>query len=302
MLNTYTSRTQTILHDFNGTLYGSPLNLTNIINQARARVALQGQCVRVIPASSSAVSGSSITSGGSGYTTCTAAISGPDMPNGVQATATVTLSGGAVTGLTISGGSGYVNAPTVTFTGNGTGAAATLTLNPINATVLAQELYTFSALNALAANVSGVASIQSILSVAVSQGNVKPMLRYMSFVQFQAFCRVLSGTEQNYPSIWSQYGQGASGSIYLFPVPSGTYSMDWDCCCLPINLATDSDPEAIPYPWTEAVPYYAAKLCYEYSQRPDDAAKMLSEYNRYMLEARAFSMPPQVPDVYEEDD
>lgn len=302
MLNTYTTRVQTILHDFNGTLYGSPLNLTTIINQARLRVALQGQCIRVIPPSSSAVSGYSITSPGTGYTTCAAAISGPDMPNGVQATATVTLAGGAVTAITISGGSGYVNVPTVTFTGNGTGAAAALTLNQINATALVQELYTFASVNALVAATSGVATIQSVLSVAVSQGNVKPMLRYEPFVRYQAFFRIFSGTEQNYPSVWSQYGQGVLGSIYLFPVPSGTYSMDWDCACLPISLATDSDPEAIPYPWTEAVAYYAAYLCYQYSQRSDDAKMMLSEYNRLMLEARAFSMPPQVPDVYEEDD
>lgn len=301
MLNTYSTRLQTILHDFSGTLYGSPLSSTALINQARARVALQGQCIRVLPPSSGSVASATITAHGSGYTSATVAISGPALPNGVPATAFVSVGGGQVIGLTIiNPGSGYVSPPTATISGNGTGAVAQLFLTGLNATAQGQEKYNFASMNGNLP--AGVTTIQNIFSVAVSQGNTRPMMRYMSFSEFQAYCRIFEGTQQDYPAVWSQYGQGALGSLYLFPIPSGTYSMDWDCVCLPADLNSDSDPEAIPYPWTEAVSYYAAYLCYQYAQRNDDAKNMLSEYNRLMLEARAWSASPAIPDIYEDDD
>ena len=68
-----------------------------------------------------------ITNGGSGYSSApTVAIAAP--ASGVQATATATISGGAVTAITINvSGSGYVlsDAAAVTFSGgSGSGAAA----------------------------------------------------------------------------------------------------------------------------------------------------------------------------------
>jgi aryl-phospho-beta-D-glucosidase BglC (GH1 family) len=74
-----------------------------------------------------------VTAGGTGYTGApTVTISAPQQAGGVQATATATFSGGAVTAVNITNaGSGYNAVPTVTFSGGaGTGAAATATLNP----------------------------------------------------------------------------------------------------------------------------------------------------------------------------
>jgi hypothetical protein len=70
--------------------------------------------------------------GGSTYTsTPTVVLSAPDAAGGVQATATCTLTGGVVSGITITNpGSGYYNPPSVSFTGGGgTGATAQAYLN-----------------------------------------------------------------------------------------------------------------------------------------------------------------------------
>lgn len=304
-LNTYISQTQTILHDFNGVFYGSPLNLTSIINTARNKVALKGQCIRVLPPSSSSVATFTKVAGGSGYTSNpTITVSGPDVPNSTQATATAVVSGGVITAINIAiAGNGYVNTPTVTITdttGVGASYTASLLFTPMT-TTSNQEVYNFSAFNSLVARTSGVATIQEVLSVSVSYGTKKPSLRYLPFAQFQAYCRIFNNTQQNYPSFWSQYSKGANGSIYVFEVPTGTYQMEWDCACLPIALATDSDPEAIPYPWTDAVQYYAAHLCYEYAQRSDDAARMLAKFNQKMMEANTESTPPRFSDMYSDD-
>lgn len=64
-----------------------------------------------------------IENGGSTYTTATVSISAPDAAGGTQATATATVTGGAVSAITITNpGSGYYNPPTITVTGDGTGA------------------------------------------------------------------------------------------------------------------------------------------------------------------------------------
>ena len=68
-----------------------------------------------------------ITNRGSGYTSAPAVtISAPNQTNGVQATATSTITANVVSSISITnGGSGYTSAPTVTITGGGgTGATA----------------------------------------------------------------------------------------------------------------------------------------------------------------------------------
>tara|TARA_B100000287_G_scaffold43264_1_gene39027 strand:- start:3654 stop:5567 length:1914 start_codon:yes stop_codon:yes gene_type:complete len=74
------------------------------------------------------VASTTITAGGSGYSSATVTFSAPG-GTGVTATGTATLSGGAVTAITITNsGSGYSSAPTITIGGDGSGATATATL------------------------------------------------------------------------------------------------------------------------------------------------------------------------------
>jgi hypothetical protein len=71
-----------------------------------------------------------VTTGGTGYTSATAIVSGPDW-GGTIPTLTTTVAGGAVTGVVVvDGGSGYAYTPTVTIVGNGSGATATATVSP----------------------------------------------------------------------------------------------------------------------------------------------------------------------------
>ena len=77
--------------------------------------------------------------------------------------------------------------------------------------------------------------------------------------------------------------------------------MDWDCYCTPIVLVDDTTAEAIPYPWTDAVPYYAAYLAYLDAQRADDSDRMFKQYEMFMKRARNMSETPFVPDYYQSD-
>lgn len=76
--------------------------------------------------------------GGSGYTSAVVTVEDPS--TGRTATATATISGGAVSAITVTdGGSGYSSAPSITIAGDGSGATATSsTTNVTIATVDAQ--------------------------------------------------------------------------------------------------------------------------------------------------------------------
>ena len=72
----------------------------------------------------------SISTGGTGYTSATAIVTGPDW-GGTLPTLITQVAGGAVTGVTVvDGGSGYSSAPTVTIIGDGSGATATARVSP----------------------------------------------------------------------------------------------------------------------------------------------------------------------------
>src|SRR5262249_32197254 len=104
-----------------------------------------------------------------------------------------------------------------------------------------------------------------------------------------------------FPSVWSVYQYGANGSFYLFPIPSQQLSTDMDAYCSVIPLVDDNTVDAIPYPWTDAVPYYAAYLAYDNAQRKDDSARMLTDYENMMGRCRKFAEPIMIPDPYDAD-
>jgi len=111
------------------------------------------------------------------------------------------------------------------------------------------------------------------------------------------------------PNKWSQYGQGSagtgsitgigsgsmsSGSFYIDPIPDSAYALTMDCACYPSALAADTDFEAIPYLFTDAVPYFAAYLALMSAQtgaRIEQASKMMELYQMFIARANQASAP-----------
>jgi hypothetical protein len=144
-----------------------------------------------------------------------------------------------------------------------------------------QEVYKFSDwLPQVQSQLPGIESILGVLSLAVSigVGGWKPMWRRLVFSDFQARYRIWNGTfygTVSEPGWYAQYGVGPAGKLYLAPIPSQSNPMDVDLELIPAPLLTDDDPEPIPQPWVDAVPYFAAFLCLVQQQRPQDAQAMM---------------------------
>ncbi len=306
-LTEYQTEVLELLHDPSNT-YFSVTDVNNYINRARLRIAGKGQCVRLL-LSGGTITAIAVSATGSGYSgTPTVTVTG----SGQQAAATATIGGGGIATVTLTnGGWGYITGTTttVTATGSGGGSNATFTTTIDNSltAVPGQEVYQFSTANTLAQSqtlVAGVQSVEGVLSVACAWGAnaaMKPMLNEMIWSEFQAYYRSYNTGMQSYPTIWSKYGQGVSGSIYVWPLPSQASQMDWDTWCLPIALTSSTSAEAIPYPWTTSVAFYAAYLAYFNAQRFDDASNMKKEYEAKMLEAVTMAQNPFVQNYYEGD-
>lgn len=298
----YLTRLRDFLHDPNDR-FSSAAQKKRWINQARQDVARDTQSIRALPRSSGYVLSIAVTGGGSGYTAATVEISEPDA-QGIpvtQATATATVLAGAVTAITVVvAGVGYMTAPTVTISGDGTGATATATISTYLATVASQEVYTLAAASTVLGTPSsdGIGRVIGVQSVSVAWGALKPTLDYLDWSGFQAYCRSYNILSQNYPAVWSQYGSGVAGKVYLWPIPSLQAPMEWDCYCWPIDLVDDTTADALPDPWCEAVQFRAGWYAYQNAQRRDDKEFAERSYRQYLADNRAGTTPTRIPSFY----
>ena len=170
-------------------------------------------------------------------------------------------------------------------------------------TVVGQESYTFAAINVGAPATTGVQGVINIQSMHYVVGNGQLWLTPRPWPWFSLYNQNNAVPRSGPPKEWSQFGQGAApgasgsdqasvggGSFYLSPSPDDVYTLNCNCICYPIPLATDSDPEAIPYLWTDAVPFFAAYFALMSAQtnaRMADAASMYKgHYNEFMDRAR----------------
>lgn len=302
-LNQYLTDTALMLNDPNY-LFFSQSTLTNFINRARNRICELTQCLRVLLPGTSSITFVGVGSGGSSYSAPTVTVSSPDGINGgTQAVVTANLVGNSISSFTIvNGGSGYVLTPTITIT-DPTGSGATvgsIVLSAAVKTVANQEAYSFSSyIPALQLAQPGASGIIGLQSISASWGSMKPTLDYKSWTTFQAQYRAWNVGQQNYPAIWSQYGRGAGGQCYLWPIPAVVSQMDWDAYCNPIPLVNDTTVEAIPDPFTASVKYYAAYLAYLNAQRKDDAQFMQALFQQNLIENGVATTPSNAPSAYD---
>lgn len=170
--------------------------------------------------------------------------------------------------------------------------------------------YNFSSINLgtpSSTGVQGAINIRQVLRVVASGYT---WIRPRPF-EWMTFYRLNNPVpQQGAPTEWSQYGQGSApqpsgqasgGSIYVDPIPDTAYTLQLDCACYPIALASDSDPEAIPYLWTDAVAYFAAYLALLSAQsqaRQADAERMFQRYTEFVNRARRLATPSVLPGLY----
>ncbi len=167
--------------------------------------------------------------------------------------------------------------------------------------------YNFSSISLGSGN--GIAGVINVRQMLYSVASGYQWIRPRPWGWFWLYKMANPVPVQGAPEVWSQFSQGGSGqgsmtgigtgsmtsgSFYLDPPPDLVYSLLLDCSCYPSVLAADTDVEAIPYLFTDAVPYFAAYLALMSAQttiRMEYAQKMLELYQMFVQRANKASAP-----------
>ena len=170
-------------------------------------------------------------------------------------------------------------------------------------TVVDQRPYDFDDIDLGVSATTGIQGVINIRRINYAVGSGQRQLYTRGWEWFDYYYLSNPVPVSSEPKRWAQYGQGAApgdtgsgngGSFYIDPPPDTIYTLYCDCVCYPNALEEDADVEAIPYLWTDAVPYYAAYLALMSAQsnaRIADAERLFNQYDMFVKRARQFSNP-----------
>lgn len=296
-LNAYITATQSLVNDPSAQRFSIP-TLTTYINTARSQLALEGECVRFnfgldgIFYPTANYSGSTVSVGNP-------SLQPPLLDNiaGWIVNSVALSPGTSVLTSTVNAG-GFLNTITLSAPVATTGGPFSFTLSPPNITNTGQEMYASPPTVCLTTGVQGVVGIRGVNINYGGVGANMYAMRYKDWSFFQGYFRSYPNLTGN-PVYWTRY-QNVQNSVFLRPIPAAQYPMQWDCQCTVVPLVNDSTPEAIPYAFSDAIPYFAANLAFLQTQRKDDAKAMYDQYLNYTRLARKYFQSTYVPDIYEQ--
>ena len=259
-LSTYLQQTSDLLHDQNF-LFTPKSQLQRWVNESRRQVAARTGCIRRLITGQSAFGA--------------AAQAGAAIPGAMQP--------GSLPGA-------FQNAYA-----NGTAAINSLQ------TIPGVERYPFRGFfNPYAQqSYAGIKGIVDVASLAVNWGGaVRPTLAWLAWDDLQAYARAYATLLESYPYYWSVYNDGEEGEVWLFPAPSTTGDIEADAFCVPTDLHSDDDFDAIPDGFSNAVKFIAAALAFMSSNRFMQAELMEQMSGLRIGIARVSADRGKVPSYY----
>jgi hypothetical protein len=148
---------------------------------------------------------------------------------------------------------------------------------------------------------AGVQGVQGVLNVRMANyalGNGAVLVRPRPWEWFFVYY-VCNQQVAKAPEVFAQFGQGALGTLWI-NLPDGPYTLSLDTVCFPSPLIDDNTSEALPYLWTDAVPYYAAYFALLTAQNTQAAAEMMKLYGMFVQKARGGATPSVEPFIYQQ--
>lgn len=179
-------------------------------------------------------------------------------------------------------------------------------------TVVGQREYSFADIDIGASATTGIAGVFNVRRINFASGDGQLYVNPRPWEWFDQYCLNTPLAPTGVPTTWSQYGQGGgapsggsfqSGSFFLDPIPDVIYTLYCDCVCYPITLVDDDTREAIPFIFTDAVPFFAAwyaLLSNQTQARRADAEAYYGYYQEFLKRARTIANPSVLAWQYEQ--
>lgn len=117
--------------------------------------------------------------------------------------------------------------------------------------------------------------IFDIVAMNLMYNNVRVVMGQFSMTELNATVRQYSPPLTWAPVRWARYGPNG---VVVAPAPSIAYSTEWDCSTIGAALVNDQDIDFLPYPYTEAPPYWAAYRAKLNERQYDEADAFLKLY------------------------
>lgn len=173
---------------------------------------------------------------------------------------------------------------------------ATLTL------VAQQQSYPFSSVSGLQTGVQGILAAR-MLRLQTIPANAGPpaapaswkRLEQRSWEWFLTYRLSQPVSTFAPPTMVAQLNPGVNGTLWFDPTPDYAYTTTIDAVAYPIPLVDDTTVEALDFPWTDAVAYYAAYLALLNSQRRADADAMWDRYQEFESRGTQMSGATRLP-------
>jgi hypothetical protein len=176
-------------------------------------------------------------------------------------------------------------------------------------TIIGQTQYNFLDIDTAATGELGIQGPITVRAIRYVVGGGSKWITPRTWDWFQEVNLNNPNAAQGAPQFWAQFLQGASqtgssstagansingGNFVLDPAPDQIYQLRCDCVCYPLALIDDTSPEAIPYLWTDCVPYLAAWYALLSSQtnaRRADAEAYYKYYQEFLNKMWKVSSP-----------
>lgn len=169
------------------------------------------------------------------------------------------------------------------------------------ALVAGQQSYAFSSMTFVAAptitvGLAGVANVRGARFQIPGAGQRR--LQTRAWERFSLFYLSVSVPQTGVPTIWARLQPGLNGTIWVAPIPDGPYTLSIDAVAYPLALAVDTDAEALPQPWTDAVPFLAAYFALLSVQENEAATAMFTQYQVWETRGTQLTTPSRLPANY----
>ena len=83
---------------------------------------------------------------------------------------------------------------------------------------------------------------------------------------------------QGYTNTPVAFAYHGAVTVFVAPAPQIAYVTEWDTLQASADLVNLSDPDPLPYPWTDPVPYLAAHFAKIEIQQGNEADAFLQQY------------------------
>lgn len=121
------------------------------------------------------------------------------------------------------------------------------------------------------------AGVVRVIGMTYLWGNWNEPMIEKSFSFIERTYRT-TGTFTGLPVVYARQGQ----LIYIEPIPNQAFVSTWDCIVAPATMVNLTDAETIPYPYFDAVKFYAAYLAALKQAEQGSADYFLQKYQLYI--------------------